>query len=223
MLDSNANDNFGFFYFNWSRFYRRYRGRWRSHSAPHSFVRRDLFKYMIGPSLVGALLGSFLIGMLNRQAAEPTVAILLVSIALIVFFKPSFGSEAPAANPLARTKLTRQKIVLLSFAGFAIGVHDGFFGPGAGIFLIFALIHFGKSTFLEATSTSKIINLLTSSIALFAFIRGGQVNWTYGIAGSIGVMIGSNIGARHAELKVASLIRPVFLCIAIAISLRLIF
>ena len=104
-----------------------------------------------------------------------------------------------------------------------VGIHDGFFGPGAGVFLIFSLINLGGSNFLGATSTAKMINLFTSLIALIAFIKSGQVNWEYGIVASAGVVIGSYVGAKNAGVMGTKLIKPVFLCMTVGIAVKLMF
>jgi uncharacterized membrane protein YfcA len=173
----------------------------------------SIFRKVIPWALIGSFLGSQLIGSLDRKIAEPLIASLLILVALIVLFKKDFGSEA-------KTSFKENAIKLCGLMGL-IGIHDGFFGPGAGIFLIFTMIHFGNATFLKATGTSKVINLLTSSIALVSFILQGSVHWRFGLIGSVGVMIGSYLGAGFAGKLGAKAIRPVFLCIAVAIVFKI--
>lgn len=177
-------------------------------------VNWKIFSAMIIPSLIGALIGSNLIGSLDREVAEPVIAGMLILIALIVLFKPDFGSSKASKNP---------SMLKLSAVGLVIGVHDGFFGPGAGIFLIFAMIHLGGSNFLGATSTSKMVNLFTSLVALVAFIKSGQVNWEYGIVASAGVIVGSYFGASHAGQKGTKIIKPIFLVMAVSIAVKIMY
>lgn len=177
-------------------------------------VQWKLFWAMIAPALMGAVVGSNLIGSLSREAAEPVISGLLVLVALIVIMKPDFGASKGGGNP---------SLVKLAIAGLFIGIHDGFFGPGAGVFLIFSLINLGGSNFLGATSTAKMINLFTSLIALIAFIKSGQVNWEYGIVASAGVVIGSYVGAKNAGVMGTKLIKPVFLCMTVGIAVKLMF
>ena len=175
-------------------------------------VQWKLFYAMITPALVGAVIGSNLIGSLSRESAEPVISGLLIVVALIVLFKPDFGTSKASSQI---------SLIKLGVAGLFIGIHDGFFGPGAGIFLIFAMINLGGSNFLGATSTAKMINLFTSIIALVAFIRAGQVNWEFGIVSSLGVMIGSYFGAKHAGVMGTKIIKPIFLCMAVSIAVKI--
>jgi uncharacterized membrane protein YfcA len=177
-------------------------------------VNWKIFSAMIIPALMGAVLGSYLIGILDRKAAGPVISGLLILVALIVLFKPDFGSAKSTSKP---------SLLNLAIAGLCIGVHDGFFGPGAGVFLIFSMIHFGGSNFLGATSTAKMVNLFTSLIALIAFIRAGQVNWEYGIVASVGVVIGSYFGAGHAGRIGTKIIKPIFLCMAVSIAVKIMY
>ena len=66
-----------------------------------------------------------------------------------------------------------------------------------------------------------MINLFTSIIALVAFIRAGQVNWEFGIVSSLGVMIGSYFGAKHAGVMGTKIIKPIFLCMAVSIAVKI--
>ncbi|MGB3788398.1 MAG: TSUP family transporter [Phormidesmis sp.] len=195
------------------------------------------------PIVLGAYLGSRSISLLPTAWAEPVVIVLMVAITSFVVLKPDFGlakslpESAPfseSSSPLAsdqvqeiardRTHKPTQKRTLWSIlAGGAIGFHDGFFGPGTGVFLVFSLLVLWPIDFLRATGTTKILNFLANVTALITFAFGGDIDYTKGFSGAAGVTIGSFLGATFAAKKGAELIKPIFIAVTTALVAKLLF
>jgi uncharacterized protein len=164
------------------------------------------------PAIVGSYLGSRSIGRLPTAWAEPIVIALMIAITLFVVINPGFGAEqstrtAPSPPP------SGQQLLLGIAAGVAIGFHDGFFGPGTGVFLIFALLSLWSLDFLRGTGTTKIINLMTNLTALITFAASGNIDYSKGLIGALGLGIGSFVGATFATQKGAKLVKPVFIAV----------
>ncbi|MBD2089312.1 TSUP family transporter [Microcoleus sp. FACHB-1515] len=159
------------------------------------------------PAAIGAFLGSQSIGFLPKQWAEPIVILLMIGITIFVLVKPEFGQ----AN--SEVKFDRPQQFKLAFWGLAIGFHDGFFGPGTGTFLVFALVSIGSLNFLQGTGTAKVINFITNITALIAFLLMGSVNFAIGLSGAAGSIIGSYLGASVATQRGAKIIKPLFLTV----------
>lgn len=181
------------------------------------------------PAILGAYAGSRSIGLLPTTWAEPLVIALMVMITLFVIFKPSFGmASTTAAQSLPNQFLPNQslpnqkqlspiRLVGGIVTGGAIGFHDGFFGPGTGIFLVFALLSLWSLDFLRGTGTTKVINLLTNLTALITFAASGEIDYSKGIYGAVGVGLGSFVGATFATKKGARLIKPIFIAVTVAL------
>ncbi|NJL23007.1 MAG: sulfite exporter TauE/SafE family protein [Leptolyngbyaceae cyanobacterium SM1_3_5] len=85
-----------------------------------------------------------------KQWAEPIVILLMIGITVFVLVKPEFGQANCEGVTLDRTQQFK-----LTFWGLAIGFHDGFFGPGTGTFLVFALVSIGSLNFLQEPEPQK--------------------------------------------------------------------
>jgi uncharacterized protein len=181
------------------------------------------------PVILGAYLGSRSIDLLPTAWAEPLVIVLMIAITLFVVVNPGFGmTEAAAQDNLPDQTLSKQdsqqksqRIYWSLLAGAAIGFHDGFFGPGTGIFLVFALLSLWPIDFLRATGSTKILNLLTNITALVTFSTAGNIDYSKGIYGAVGVGVGSWIGATFATQKGAKLIKPIFIAVTTALVCKL--
>ncbi len=176
------------------------------------------------PAILGAFVGSRSIDLLPTAWAEPVVITLMGVITLFVILKPNFGmataTVVPSLSPQSlrtQKQLSPVRLVGGVVAGGVIGFHDGFFGPGTGIFLVFALLSLWSLDFLRGTGTTKVINLLTNLTALITFAASGNIDYSKGIYGALGVGLGSFLGATFATKKGAKLIKPIFITVTVAL------
>lgn len=177
------------------------------------------------PVVLGAYAGSRSIDRLPSAWAEPLVIILMVAITLFVVFNPGFGMAKATNQQLsqASSNPSIRQILGSLLAGGIIGFHDGFFGPGTGVFLVFSLLSIWPIDFLRATGTTKILNFLANATALITFAVTGNIDYSKGIFGAVGVVIGSFLGATFATQKGAKLIKPIFVAVTTALVSKLLF
>ena len=172
------------------------------------------------PVALGAYLGSRSIDRLPSEWAEPVVVVLIAAIALFVTFNRGFGTVKSVQSDKPRLK-RKQQIALSLLAAAAIGFHDGFFGPGTGIFLVFTLISIWPLDFLQATGSTKVLNLTTNAVALATFALTGNIQYDKGICGAAGTIAGSFLGASFATKRGAEVIKPIFTIVAVVLVAKL--
>ncbi len=175
------------------------------------------------PVVLGAYLGSRSIGLLPSAWAEPLVIVLMVAITFFVVCNPGFGTtKRPERDSgFERSQQNLKHVLLGILAGGAIGFHDGFFGPGTGIFLVFALLSLWSLDFLRATGTTKLLNFLANATALITFATTGNIDYPKGICGALGVIIGSFLGATFATKQGTKLIKPIFIAVTTTLVAKL--
>jgi uncharacterized protein len=125
----------------------------------------------------------------------------------------------PAAVP--RESRARPALALLFV--LAIGVYDGFFGPGAGMFLFWTLTTWLALAPLEATGTTKPINWLTNVGALAVLIPSTAVPWTLALSMAAANVVGGTVGAHTAIRRGVRFIRltTAVVCIGVCVYLLL--
>jgi hypothetical protein len=100
---------------------------------------------------------------LPKDVVRPLVLVLLVLVLVYTVARPEFGT-------LAGTRLAQGAgMAAGAGAGAVLGFYDGFFGPGAGSFMIFAFVRWFRLDFLHASGAAKIVNLATNAAALAVF------------------------------------------------------
>ena len=122
------------------------------------------------------------------------------------FFKKDWGDQA------TYTGMTRKTAYLSGFVAFGLGYYDGFFGPGAGSFLIFAFLMIGFD-FLQAAGNAKVLNLSSNAAALIVFGLLDSIHYGYGLVMSVGMIVGAIIGSRFAISQGTAYVRPLFMAV----------
>jgi uncharacterized membrane protein YfcA len=102
-----------------------------------------------------------------------------------------------------------------------LGFYDGFFGPGAGSFMIFAFVHWFRLDFLHASSAAKVVNFSTNAAALAFFAPSGHVLWLTGLGMAMFNVAGAALGSRLALRHGSGFVRGVFIVVASLLIARL--
>ncbi|MSY40971.1 MAG: TSUP family transporter, partial [Actinobacteria bacterium] len=131
--------------------------------------------FIVLGSLAGAWIGAQIVQKLPDQKLQIAFGVLLILIALRMFFSnPSDGgNELPAITAL----------VILGYlaSGFAMGIFSAMLGVGGGILLIPILIFFFGFSQLLASGTSLAVMIPTALLAATRLTRAGLTNWPMGI------------------------------------------
>lgn len=159
--------------------------------------------------------GAMAVAWLPRNFVRPLVLALLVLVLLYTMMRPAFG----AVSGVRLTPEQERPRALLT--GAVLGFYDGFFGPGAGSFMIFAFVHWFRLDFLHASSAAKVVNFATNAAALAYFIPSGHALWVTGLAMAVFNIVGALLGARLALRHGSGFVRGVFIVVATMLIARL--
>ena len=157
-------------------------------------------------ALVFSFFGAATVAWLPKEVVRPLVLWLLVAVAVYTWLKPDFGrqAQAPRVQP-------QRVFVVAVLAGALLGFYDGFFGPGAGSFMIFAFVRLFGMDFLHASATAKIVNAATNAGALLLFAPEGHVLWALGFGMAACNFVGAQLGSKLAIRHGSGFVRAVFL------------
>lgn len=159
--------------------------------------------------------GAMVVAWLPRAVVRPLVLGLLVLVMIYTVIRPDFGV---VSGPRLEPGLERRWALLV---GALLGFYDGFFGPGAGSFMIFAFVRLFRLDFLHASSAAKVVNFATNAAALAYFVPSGHVLWITGLAMAIFNIAGALLGARLALRHGSGFVRWVFVVVASVLIIRL--
>lgn len=170
-------------------------------------------------SAAGALAGSALGAKLSLLVDERYLQLLLVvvvpALAIFILWKPDFGRRE---HPFGVGMMVFLSIV----AGFVTGCYDGFFGPGAGMFMTLAFTAVLGLDMVTASGNARLVNLSSNLAALVTFVIHGNVNYAIGIPCAICGILGNYIGSGMAIKEGSKVIRPVMLVVLFLLLLKIV-
>jgi uncharacterized membrane protein YfcA len=160
---------------------------------------------------LGSALGVLAVQRMDRGALMLIIPLLLLAVAGHILLSPRM--EDIEREPR------------LSEAGFrplagAIGLYDGFFGPGTGSFFNATTVALRGAGLTRATGIAKLYNLTSNLAALVLWTLSGQLLWALGLDMAAGSLIGGWLGSRSAIRLGARLIRPMLVAISLALTAK---
>ena len=191
-----------------------------SFTATLNFTKKGLIDYKecfvgIVFTFIGALIGATLILFLNANFLKIIIPFLLIAIFIDTLFMPKIGESDRDAK-------MNERLFYVVF-GLMLGFYDGFFGPGAGSFWMFAMVALIGLNLKKAVAHTKALNFTSNIVALGVFIAGGQILWLVGFLMAVGQILGAYFGSNLVIKKEVKFIRTMFLIVVAATICKLLF
>ncbi|MCF0238250.1 MAG: TSUP family transporter, partial [Sphaerochaetaceae bacterium] len=174
-------------------------------------IRYSLKKQVLWTTAICAAIGAFGGSKLGSEVArhmddrvfQYLMLILVPAVSVLTVLKKDFGDGNQES-----VKGTKA-LVLSLFIGLVVGFYDGFFGPGAGMFLTLAFTAILKLDLSHASGNSRVVNLASNLAALVTWIPSGNVDYSIAIPCALCGIAGSYLGSGLAIKNGARIIRPI--------------
>lgn len=165
-------------------------------------------------AFLASLGGAFAVSVLSKDLLKQMMPWMLATVAIYTALNRRFGIHP------GRTWIS--PVLFASSFGILLGFYDGFFGPGTGSFWTIGLVALLGMDLRHATGYTKAANLASNLGSLGVFLAMGSVHFPAAGAMIAGQLIGARLGSGLVIRKGAAFIRPVFLCVVFAMTLKLI-
>jgi hypothetical protein len=172
-------------------------------------------------ALIGSAIGAELSIILDRFDERYFYYIMIASLpilAVFILFNKKIGTDKPDF-----TLSVWKTYIYASLTGLVIGAYDGFFGPGAGTFLIIIFNAVIGLDVLTASGTAKVANLASNFAALVMFLRDGSVIIALAAPAAAFSILGNILGSRLAFKNGARIIRPAFIVVLVLLLGKIMF
>lgn len=167
-------------------------------------------------ALAGAWLGAKLNMIMPEQFLYYFMLAVVPAMAIFLLFKRDFGAEN-RSDQFGRARL----LAMAGGIGLVMGCYDGFFGPGAGTFLMLAFTGLCKFDLLTASGNTKVANSASNLASLVTFALAGNVMWSVGVPAALCGIAGNYVGSSLALKGGAKVIRPMFFVVLTLLVIRL--
>ncbi len=166
-------------------------------------------------TLVGAAVGTWAVQQIQAGVLNILIPFLLLGTAVYMLVSPVPG-DVDRKGRIPRA-------AFYALFGLPLGFYDGFFGPGVGSFWAIAFVVGMGFRLTKATGYTKVMNFTSNVVSFVLFLAGGHVMFTAGIVMAAGQIMGARLGSAQVIRSGAKFIRPVFITVVIATTLKLIY
>lgn len=181
----------------------------------HTEIDWKLILPAIVLSLAGSACGSNLTLIVDESILEHLLIVALPVAAFFVFRKNAFTADE--SHPASY----RRKRLIAWVGAFIVGAYDGFYGPGAGTFMLIMLIGFAKMRTMEAATATKLINLTSNVTALVTFLINGKIVLALGLVSALFSMAGHFVGSSLVLKNGDRIVRPIILCVLALLFIKI--
>ncbi|RGY97026.1 TSUP family transporter [Clostridium sp. AM58-1XD] len=186
------------------------------------FIRNGYVDFKVAiPAAVASVIGAFLGVKITLRMDESVVRhmmlIILPIVAIYVLRNKNMGD-----NERTGTLTQGKKTAVTIAVALALGIYDGFYGPGTGTFLILLLTGAARMDIKSASGVTKVLNLSSNVSALITFIFSGKVYFSLGLAAGLFCIAGHYIGSGMVMAGGKKVVRPIILLVLIILFIKVI-
>lgn len=167
---------------------------------------------------LGALPGSWLGTNLLKSIPEDAVRMMMIAaipVVAVVVLRRGKRLSGPCRVP-------ERSVLPAGFAiGLAVGFYDGLVGPGTGTFLILLFTMILGMEAVEASGTSKVVNLASNVASLINLLLAGKVLIGLGVPAAIFAMLGNLMGAGMTMRRGTGFIRGMLMVVLVLLLAKM--
>jgi uncharacterized membrane protein YfcA len=166
-------------------------------------------------TIISSIIGALLVFAIPPPAMPGVIAVAMLAVVVFTLTRPTAGLSASSEPPSGRRLLGAYALT------FALGVYGGFFSGGYVTVLTVVFVALLGHSFLEAVSTTKVLNVFSSLVATGIFIARGAIDYRLGVLVSVAMFVGGYAGGRLTLRMNQIWLRRVFISTVAALAITL--
>ncbi|MDF0528860.1 sulfite exporter TauE/SafE family protein [Tsukamurella sp. 8F] len=167
-------------------------------------------------SLLGALLGCYLLLHLPETVFESVVPVLLVLALILVIVGPRI-QRAAAARADGDPTLTTARLGALVAGTFAVGVYGGYFTAAQGILLIAVMGVLLHDDMQRLNAAKNLLSLLVNVVAALTYlaVAWDRIDWPVAAMIAIGSLFGGALGSKFGRTLSPNALRAIIVVVGL--------
>jgi uncharacterized membrane protein YfcA len=170
---------------------------------------------LLGPSLIGGLVGSLLLTRLEAKYFTLLVPWLILTAALLFMAQPAVArliQAKPHAAP------SRNIVAAIVFFQLLIAVYGGYFGAGIGILMLSALALMGVPGVHQMNAVKTFLAFCINGVSVLIFVVEKKVEWHLAPTMAVAAIVGGYLGARVARRVPPRLVRWFIVAVGLGLA-----
>lgn len=177
---------------------------------------KKMITLLIVPSLIGGLLGTWLVVTQPAKVFQTLVPWLILVATVLFLLQPTITKWTGIGHPHKQpSTATRLGIVGLQFL---IAVYGGYFGAGIGILMLSALALMGLSDIHRMNAVKTLLASGINGMSVAVFLWSGRVNWPLAVPMILSAIVGGFAGASVARRLDKNVVRYTVVTIGLLLS-----
>jgi len=177
-------------------------------------IDRRRLPLLVVLTLAGSILGAFLLVIIPSRTMPLIITIVMIGMVAFSMTKRS-TTVSPEREASRLSEAGGYGLTLL------LGVYGGFFSGGYVTMLTIAFVALFGMSYLQAISTTKIVNVVSSLTATLIFMWRGLVDYRLGMVLGIVMFVGGMIGGKIALKLSSTWLRRAFLAAVLILAIKI--
>lgn len=170
-------------------------------------------------SLLGGLLGAWLLTRTNEAFFNQLVPFLILFATLLFLFNNVFRRLAGLEVLSAGKRASPGSIWAAILLQFAVALYGGYFGAGIGILMLATLGLLGLHHIHEMNAIKTVLAALINVVASAYFVAVGLIVWPQAIVMTLASALGYFLAAHYAQKVSQQLVRHLAALIGLTLSI----
>lgn len=176
----------------------------------------DRLRWQIPASLIGAILGAWLLLHLPETVFARIVPVLLIAALALVVLQPKIQKWAKLrADHEAGLSATR--LVLLTAGTFLVGIYGGYFTAAQGILLVGVMGAILPESLQRMNAAKNLLTLLVNLVAalIYTLVAFDRISWAAAGLIAVGSLVGGVLGARYGRRMSPTVLRATIVVVGL--------
>lgn len=169
------------------------------------------------PSILGGVLGAFLLRSTSAAAFERLVPFLILFATLLFTVQAPIQRRLKIA-PHGGAPRGRKWMAGALLAQLAIGVYGGYFGAGMSIMMLTALAFMGMEDILQMSALTSLLSFCINGVASILFVASHMVVWPYALGMMVAAVVGGYAAAGLARKIGKVMVRRFVIAVGFSIA-----
>ncbi len=183
-------------------------------------------RWQIPASVVGALIGSFLLLHLPEKIFTQIVPVLLILALMLVIAGPriqAYARRRAEAAGRSADQVLPLRIAALVLGTFAVGVYGGYFTAAQGILLMGLMGALLPEDVQRMNAAKNLLSLLVNVVAAISYtlVAFDRISWLAAGLIAAGSLIGGWLGSRYGRRLSPNALRAVIVVVGLIGLVRL--